>query len=144
MDKNILFESLLIKIFLFIMVLGIIIFSSLVVINKTLVFGWLYGSFVAMLNYFLSLFLFNKLFKNRKNKIKGFLIGAFKFYLSAATQVIFLIILIVVNKRVNGYGLFKGPISTIVEPINLFTYLGGISTLWISIFFTYLIYQKKG
>ena len=143
-NKNFLFDSLLIKTFLFVMILGIVLFTSLITINKTLIFGWLYGSFSAILNYFISLFLFNKLFKNKKNKIEGFLIGAFKFYLNAIMQVIFLIILIVVNKKINGYSLFDGPISTIYGPINLFTYLGGISILWISIFFTYSIYQKKG
>lgn len=143
-SKNILFESLLIKTFLFIMILGIVLFTLLIIVNKTLIFGWLYGSFISLLDYFISLFLFNKLFKNKKNKIQGFLIGAFKFYLNATMQVIFLIILIVVNKKINGYSLFDGPISTIYGPINLFTYLGGISILWISIFFTYSIYQKKG
>jgi hypothetical protein len=138
MKKNS-FEYLLLKVYLIVSFLGILIFLILITLNTSLILGWTISALVGLINYFLTLIFFN----NLKNKFQGFFLGIFRFYLNAIIQIVFFVFIIIVNRRWNGYKIFEGSISTIYAPINIFTYLSGISIMWISIFISHSIYKKE-
>ena len=126
------FEIKVFKVSLFIFLFGLIIFLALIPISYSLSIGWVAGCFSATLTYLVGILLINKFFRKKRTKTIGFWIGMMRFYISLALQAGLFISIIAIDRSVNGHSFTDGTISDMYSPINLFTYIGGVSLILIS------------
>lgn len=138
------FEIKVLKTTAIIFIIGLIVFLCLIPIKYSLSLGWLCGAVFASATYLLGILLINKFFKKEKNKTLGFWVGMLRYYINLAIQAGLFIVIIVINKTANGHSFNGGGLSDMISPINLFTYIGGISLILISTLVAQFLSRKEG
>ena len=109
-----------------------LIFLVFISVDYSLIIGWIVGSISILIGYIMGIFLMNIFFNKNKTKFMGFLIGLIKFYVNLFFQSLILILIILINNWVNGYNFMEGNLNDMLYPINIFTYIGGISLIFVS------------
>ena len=132
------------KMSLIIALAGLIVFLALIPINYSLSIGWIAGASVVMLGYLIGVLLIKKFFKKGKSKSLGFWIGWLRFKLSFIFHGGIFISIIAINNVSNGHSFAKGGISDMISPINIFTYIGGVSIIFLSTLVIQFLSRKEG
>lgn len=144
MQKNN-FEIKVFKIGISLFLFCLVIFLSLIPINYSLSIGWVVGAFTAFITYAIGILLINKFFKTKKSKTLGFWVGMMRFYICLLIQAGLLIAVIAINRISHGHTLISGGhITEMYSPINIFTYIGGVSLILISTLVAQLLSRKEG
>ena len=138
------FEIRVFKVALILFLLGLIVFLSLIPLEYSFSIGWVAGSFSVVLTYLIGILLINKFFRKKRTKSIGFWIGMIRFYICLIIQAGLFISIIAIDRSVNGHSFISGPISDMYSPINLFTYIGGVSLILISTLVAQFLSRKEG
>lgn len=123
---------------------GLAIFLVLIPVGYSLSIGWLAGSFSAIMGYSIGILLINKSFEKKKSKSLGFWVGWLRFYINLFFQGVLFIAVVFINKSVNGHTFTGGNTSDMISPINVFTYIGGVSLILISTLVAQFLSRKEG
>jgi len=141
MQKNSI-ERRILYIALIITAIGTILFSALIAISYSYVVGWLVGTGSVLLTYLLSLLILKLLFK-KKNFKHGMLVTSLRIVSMYAIHIGIIIAIVAIDKSYHGYGLMDNTQTSVVyDPINIFSYLGGVSIIAISTLISH--FKKKG
>ena len=124
--------------------IGLVIFLCLIPVDYSLSIGWAAGAFSTIVGYLIGILLINKFFKKKKSKTLGFWVGMARFYINLAIQGGLFIAVIAIDKSCNGHSFTGGHISDMYSPINIFTYIGGVSLILISTLVAQTLSRKEG
>lgn len=138
------FEIKVFKVASLLFLLGLIVFLALIPVNYSLSIGWTTGCFSVLVTYLVGILLINKFFRKKRTKSIGFWIGMLRFYVCLLLQAGLFISIIAIDRSVNGHSFTSGPISDMYSPINLFTYIGGVSLILISTLVAQFLSRKEG
>ena len=137
------FEYKVLKVAAIVSAIVFIILLTLIPIDYSLSIGWLAGTTTVIVSYSIGILLINKFFKKKKSKSLGFFVGWARFYINLFITAGCFIAVMAIDKSVNGYSLFEGSIESLYKPINIFTYLGGISLIFISTLVAQFLSRKE-
>ncbi|MCC3161026.1 MAG: hypothetical protein K4H23_04900, partial [Mollicutes bacterium PWAP] len=127
MDKKLFNKIIIVSIIFY--AFGIIIGLFLIWYDWNLIVGFALGGVVSVLSFLLNHSLLRTLFKKQRDKKNAFWLTQIRFYLIITIHLIFIVCVVLLNKwiNLNKISLFEGGINVVSGPINIFTYIGGIS-----------------
>lgn len=139
-------ESQIAKISLIIYLLVALILGGLAVVNYTLVIGWIVGGAVSLIGFNINILFINSFFKKlKKDKArKGFGLGMQRVTFIGVYHSIMIILVILCNKAINGVPLLSGDRAAFFSPINVITYICGITIITISTLVAHALLYKGG
>ncbi|QJB71384.1 hypothetical protein HF996_02805 [Mycoplasma sp. 1654_15] len=123
------------KTYLIFFLIGLVIFSFCIFWSYHLVVGWFFSLISVLFSIFFTWIFENKILikvKKSQKKFKKVAVAISLFYILIIIHIIFIAILIVINLHFPA-NMIKTPIQKVSGPINLFTFLVGISLFPISI-----------
>lgn len=127
---------------LILMAIGTAIFSILIIVSYSLVVGWLVGTASVILTYLFSLFILKVLLRKKQFKYGMFLTFA-RILVMFLFHIGIIIGVIAIDKAFHGYGLTgASAMSAVYEPINIFSYLGGVSIVSISTIIAHISFKR--
>ena len=112
--------------------------------SYTYLLGWIAGSLASTLGFCLSFFVIWVFTKSAKTKAYGFIAGFVKIWAVLTFHALYLLTLITINSYFSNGKIWELSISSIVNPINFFTYLFGISLIPIGSFIWAISTRKEG
>lgn len=112
-------------------------------INWYWVVGWLSGCLVTIAGFAISVLLLEIAMQKIKTKSLGFWIGWGRTLIHLIWHAAFFIIVILINTTVNQSPFKMGSFFDFIDPINLFTYLAGLSIIAISIIVMHLFIKRR-
>ena len=115
------------SIFIYLLINLLMIF--LIIKSYTYVLGWAVGSFASMINFVTSYLFIDILSFKIKTKRRGFWLGILKTIFSLLIQAMIVISVISINTYFSNERIFWSGIKAIINPINFYTYLAGISLI---------------
>lgn len=98
-----------------------------------LLIGWLCGCLVTIGGFLLNAFLIKILMQKVRTKSAGFWIGWARAFGNLILQGSFFVMVLLINTSVSNRAFQITDLQQLVNPINLFTYLAGLSIIAISI-----------
>lgn len=119
------------KVSIILALIGLVFFLTLIPISYSLSIGWILGAFASLLSYLIAILLIKNFFKKKKNWTIGFWLGWLRFYISIVIHSGIFISVIAINSVANKHGFGQGGLDDMLNPINIFTYIGGISIIFI-------------
>ena len=141
MHKDKTLKAMYMNMFIYLLI-GLIPGLALAYWNYSLVVGFITGTFVSFLGFFLNVLLVNYIFKKEKTKGVSFWIGWGRSTLQLIYHALFFVIILTVNKLSNNADWLDKGIDLVLSPINLFTYIGGVSSILISALVVQLTLKK--
>ena len=143
MHKN-KFEYKVLKISSMLALAGLAVFLPLIALNYSWSIGWLVGCTSSFIGYLIGILLINKFFKKEKSKSLGFWVGMARFYINLAFQGLLFIAVVAIDKSVSDHSFMGGSMADMDSPINLYTYLGGVSIIFIGTLVAQFLSRKEG
>ncbi len=140
MQRTIL-EVKILKISISILAVGIIVFGSLWNINSSWLLGWMVGAPASILSYVFGMLALSLLLK-KGSKRKGVWMTYVRLFTTLLLQAGLFIALVALNKHMHGIGFWDKGIKVLLDPINIFTYLGGVGIIAFSTFVAHFLIKK--
>lgn len=119
------------------------IFVILLFMNWYWLVGWLVGCFVTILAFIISVFLVNLSLKKIKTKTLGFWIGWARTFSHLLIHALFFIVVLWINTSISNVPFKVNELIDLVNPVNLFTYLAGLSIITISILIANFLLRRR-
>ncbi|NQZ65671.1 MAG: hypothetical protein HRT99_00450 [Mycoplasmatales bacterium] len=120
----------------------LLLFLMLIPISYSLSIGWAFGVSASLISYSIGILLIKKFFKRKRSRILGFWMGWLRFYISMGVHAGIFIVVIALNSFMNSNSFASGGLSDMISPINIFTYIGGVSVIFISTIIAYFYLRK--
>lgn len=136
------FEKEIILMALWIAIGGTVVTLCLIPLEWSLVIGWIAGCSAAIFTTYLNVFLSKWFLKKIKTKTMGFWIWMLIFQFKLMIHAALFIAIIAICKYYNDETFSSGGISTMYDPINIFTYLFGIGITVTSTLIVNLLHKK--
>lgn len=119
------------------------IFVILLFINWFLLVGWLLGCLVTIFAFTISVLLINLSLKKIKTKSLGFWVGWARTFLHLFIHAVFFILVLLINTSINNTAFQIKELNDLINPVNLFTYLAGLSVITISMIIVNFLWKRR-